>query len=238
VIEASKSDSRRNLMKHEQTLSNLPARLLVVVTALSLLPSAVGRLTAQESERDRERVERVSDILAALGAREGLHIADVGSNSGFYTVRIARAVGPTGRAYAVDIQRDALDRVRQRVAKERITNLEPILSEVDDPKLPSGAIDAVLIRNAYHEMTSYRSVLAGISRGLKPGGILVIVEPIHEKRRQLSREEQTKEHEIAPELVEADLREAGFDVLEVQERFQEFTQPPPGGYFLIRARRP
>lgn len=214
-------------------------RVAVVVAALSLLPGSVSRATAQMSETERERVERVSDILAALGARDGLHVADVGSNSGFYTVRIARAVGPTGRAYAVDISTAALDRLHQRITEEHITNLETILSTVDDPKLPAGELDGVLIRNAYHEMSSYRSVLAGIARGLKPGGILVIVEPIHEDRRHLSREEQTKQHEIAPELVEADLREAGFDVLDRQERFQEYTSPPaPGGFALIRARRP
>jgi ubiquinone/menaquinone biosynthesis C-methylase UbiE len=225
-------------MKHAPSPSPAFVTRLIVVVALCLLPSAVRRMTAQESEAERERVERVSDILAALGVKEGLRVADVGSNDGFYTIRIARAVGPTGRAFAVDISTAALDRLRERIARDHITNLEPLLAAPNDPKLPTEAIDAVLIRNAYHEMPEYRGVLAGIARALKPGGILAIVEPIRDDRRLLPREEQVKEHEIAPELVEADLREAGFEVLERRERFTEAPKRPGGGFWLIRARRP
>jgi predicted methyltransferase len=211
--------------------------VIALVGAVCLLTCAIRVATAQESEAERERNERVSDILAALGVKEGSHVADVGSNDGFYTVRIARAVGPTGRAYAVDISSAALERLRERMARDQITNLEPILGEVNDPKLPAGELDAVLIRNAYHEMPEYRGVLAGIRRGLKPGGILVIVEPIEDDRRSQPREEQVKQHEIAPDLVEADLREAGFEVLDRREHFTESTLRP-GGFWLIRARRP
>jgi predicted methyltransferase len=208
-----------------------------IAVGLALCVLSLSSL-AQESEAERERSERVADILAALGVRNGLQVADVGSADGFYTVRIARAIAPAGRAYAVDIRADALERLRERMAREDITNLEVIQGEANDPKLPPGAIEAVLIRNAYHEMSEYRRVLAGIARGLRPGGILVIVEPIEADKRQRSREEQVKEHVIAPDLVEADLREAGFEVLERQDPFVESARFRPGGYWLIRARRP
>jgi ubiquinone/menaquinone biosynthesis C-methylase UbiE len=225
-------------MKRSHSLSLALLTRTTVVVALCLLPNSVRQTTAQESAAQRERDERVSDILAALGVREGLYVADVGSNDGFYTIRVARAVGPAGRAFAVDISTAALDRLRERIARDQISNLEPVLAAPNDPKLPTEAIDAVLIRNAYHEMPEYRGVLAGITRALKPGGILVIVEPIRDDRRLLPREEQVKEHEIAPELVEADLREAGFEVLERRERFTEAPKRPGGGFWLIRARRP
>lgn len=213
-----------------------PATLAVALLLLCL--GAAAPTTLQESERERERSERVEDILAILGARDGARIADVGSADGFYTIRIAKAVAPTGRAFAVDIRQDMLKRLRSRMDREGIANIEPILGDAGNPNLPPGAVDAVLVRNAYHEMAEYRGMLAGIFDGLRPGGLLVIIEPIREPRRHASREEQTKAHEIAPEIVEADLPEAGFEILERQDRFTEFTSPPPGGFWLIRARRP
>jgi len=85
-------------------------------------------------------------MLTALGARNGAHIADLGSSDGFYTVRIAKAVAPNGRAYAVDISSQALDRLKARAEREGITNIESILSAPADPTLPAGMLDAVLIR--------------------------------------------------------------------------------------------
>ncbi len=225
----------------EQRMSALYRLLRPVFVSALLAALAIGApsLSAlQESDADRERTERVADILAALGVRDGLYVADVGSADGFYTLRIARAVAPTGRAYGVDIRADALDRLRQRMLREKVANFDTIHGEPNDPKLPAGELDAVLIRNSYHEMPEFRGVLAGIMRGLKTGGILVIVEPIHTERRHSPREEQVKEHEIAPELVEADLREAGFELLERRDPFVEFPKFRPGSFWLIRARRP
>jgi ubiquinone/menaquinone biosynthesis C-methylase UbiE len=194
--------------------------------------------SAQQNEQEREKTERVPDLLIALGARDGAQIADLGSADGFYTLRIAKAVAPNGRAYAIDIDQKALEKLRGRAEKEAVGNIQIILGEVADPKLPSASLDAVLIRNAYHEMPEYRSVLKGVMNGLKPGGILVVVEALHEKYRGLSRELQVKEHEIAPEIVEAELREAGFEILDRDDSFTKFTRDPPGGFWLIKARRP
>ena len=185
-----------------------PRKWLLAIASSALLLSVV--LPAQQDERDREKVDRVADILTALGAREGAHVADLGSADGFYTLRIAKAVGSSGRAYAIDIDEKALDKLRERAQKDALNNIQIIRGEAADPKLPVGALDVVLIRNAYHEMPEYRSVLTGVMSGLKAGGLLIIVEAIHDNNRPLSREQQVKEHEIAPELVEAELREAGF----------------------------
>ncbi len=143
---------------------------------------------AQEDEAERERNERVADVLAALGVRDGAKVADLGSADGFYTLRMARAVAPTGRAYAVDIDQKMLDRLRERAQSDGISNVDIILGDATDPKLPAGELDAVLIRNAYHEMPEYRSILAGVTKRLKQGGLLIVIEAIHENNRGLSRE--------------------------------------------------
>jgi ubiquinone/menaquinone biosynthesis C-methylase UbiE len=149
-------------------------RGLAVVSAALLL--STGTAVAQQDEREREEIERVPDILTALGVRDGAHIADVGSSDGFYTLRIAKAVAPSGRAYAIDIEQKSLDKLRERAQKDAITNVEIILSEAADPKLPAGPLDTVLIRNAYHEFVAYREILEGVKSGLKPGGVLVVSE--------------------------------------------------------------
>lgn len=214
-------------MRHQR----YPALVVAVVLF------ACGSAYAQQSEAEREKVERVQDILTALDSRDGAHIADLGSADGFYTLRIAKAVAPSGRAYGIDIDQKSLDKLRDRAEKEGVANVEIILSEPANPKLPAGTLDAVLIRNAYHEMTEYRSVLKGVIDGLKPGGLLIVSEAISEKARGLSRDLQVKEHYIAPEIVERELREAGFEIVDRQDPFTVFKRELPGGYWLIKARR-
>ena len=208
---------------------------LFVLVALSLGGSAL----AQQDEREREKTARVADILTALGARDGAHIADLGSSDGFYTLRIAKAVEPSGKAYAIDIDMKSLNTLRERAQKDAITNVDIILSEPADPKLPAGALDAVLIRNAYHEMVAYREILKGVMSGLKPGGLLVVSESISESLLDKPREQQVKEHYIAPGIVEAELREAGFELLDRDDAFTRFTgRTIVGAFWMIRARRP
>jgi predicted methyltransferase len=220
-----------------RTSLNSGARGLAIVAAALLLlaQSAV----AQQDERERDKIERVPDILTALGVRDGAHIADVGSSDGFYTLRIAKAVAPSGKAYAIDIEQKSLDKLRERAQNENVSNVEIILSEPADPKLPPGALDAVLIRNAYHEMVAYREILKGVMSGLKPGGLLVVSDSISTSVLDKPREQQVKEHYIAPGIVESELREAGFEILDRDDAFTKFTSPTiSGGFWIIRARRP
>jgi ubiquinone/menaquinone biosynthesis C-methylase UbiE len=188
---------------------------------------AGGAAPAQESVR--EQWQRVPEVLAALGIGPGSHVADVGSGDGFFSVRLARAVGATGRVYAVDISAEALSRLRARLERENIDNVEVIEGEPDDPRLPEAALDAALIVNAYHEMVDYPAMLAHLRRALKPEGRLVIVEPITSRMRAAPRALQVDEHEIAPWFVETELREAGFHVLQLVDPFT--TRPMSGGQF-------
>lgn len=212
------------------------ARLVAALVA-SLLAATSLSAAQENTDADRERLERVADLFVLMGVKPGLSIADVGSSDGFYSVRLARAVGAQGKVYAVDISADALQRLKQRAEREGLANIETVKSEVADPKLPADSLDLVLIRNAYHEMTDYAAMLEGIFKALRAGGVLTISEPIREERRKLSREQQTKEHEIAIELVEADLKAAGFEIVERLEEFTNANWRPGGSYWVIRARR-
>jgi ubiquinone/menaquinone biosynthesis C-methylase UbiE len=173
----------------------------------------------QGGEAQRESWQRVPDVLTALGAVPGAVIADIGAGEGFFTTRIARAVGPAGKVFAVDISQGALFRLDGRLKSEQITNVEIIQSAPDDPKLPEGALDAALIVNAYHEMKEHQAMLEAIRRALKPGGRLVILESVTEDQRALPRTAQESRHQLAPHYLQRDVLDAGFYITRFEEVF-------------------
>ncbi len=203
----------------------------VLAFALTLAVGA-GELEAQADSRDDW--QRVPDILGALAIAEGSRVADVGAGSGYFTEHLARAVGVGGRVFAVDISERALSQLRERVHDAGLTNVEVIRGEVDDPRLPVGSLDAVLVVNAYHMMTERASMLSGMFIALRPGGRLVIVD----KDMKVSTHDSahpTPTNELSIDLAERDLLGAGFVIL---ERDPEFTVSGHGVHqWLLVARR-
>lgn len=194
------------------------------LTRVILLACAAGAVpllaqTRQAIEERREEWQNVDQIFAAMGVRPGATVADVGAGDGFFTRRLARAVGPDGRVFAVDVDEAALTRLRKRLEDDGIRNVLVVKGTATDPRLPDQTLDAALIVNAYHKMTQHHQVLAALKTALKPDGRLVIVEPISDPRRSSSRADQTKGHEIAPEFVLADARRAGFRIVGMQDPF-------------------
>lgn len=188
----------------------------VLLCAMQLLLVAQTRA---EQEKQREQWQRVADIFQAMGVRAGARVADVGAGGGFFTSRLAAAVGPSGHVYAVDVSESALDRLRRRLKEDGIGNVTVIKGTSTDPQLPAATLDAALIVNAYHEMPEHQAMLEALRAALKPSGRLVIVEPISEARRAASRDEQTREHEIAPEFALRDARAAGLHIIGLEDPF-------------------
>ena len=200
------------------------------------LTSASAQVTPPATSREAR--ERVPEVIAALELKEGHWVADVGAGSGFYTARLARAVGQSGRVYAEDVdEKYAIKRLREMVEKEKLSNVTVILGDPDDPKLPAGALDAVLIVDAYHEMDKYPEMLQHLLAALKPGGRLVMVDLMPLKTRGRPRASQVQNHKLAPELAEPEIRQAGFEIL---ARVDDFVDRPDdeGGQWMIVARRP
>ena len=126
------------------------------------------------SERDQEEdPDRAVDVLKLP---KGATVADIGAGSGYMTERMSKKVGPTGRVYATDIQQGMIDLLNKRIAKRKLTNVTPILSAQDDPRLPVEAIDLVLMVDVYHELSQPQLMLRHIKASLKPGGRLALVE--------------------------------------------------------------
>jgi predicted methyltransferase len=192
---------------------------ITVACAVCLLAGASLPAQTRTGEGGRERWQKVDEIFAALRLTPGATVADVGSGDGFFTTRLARAVGASGRVIAVDIDDRALDRLRRRLEEQRIENVTVVKGAAGDPKLPEGALDAALIVNAYHEMREHQSILAAIRRALKPDGRLVLVEPVRDSRRGRPRDDQVRDHEIDPEYVLREARAAGFRIVGLVDPF-------------------
>jgi ubiquinone/menaquinone biosynthesis C-methylase UbiE len=134
-------------------------------------------------DREERDIEEAPDAaIDALDLKPGLVVADVGAGSGYMTVRMAERVGPTGRVYATDIQPQMITLLESRLADENITNVTPVLGLEDDPNLPEGAVDVMLLVDVYHEFSEPQQMLRGLRNALKPGGRLVLLEYRKEDR--------------------------------------------------------
>jgi rhodanese-related sulfurtransferase/precorrin-6B methylase 2 len=177
---------------------------------------------ASHDETPREQWQRVDDIFRELGVSAGTHVADIGAGGGFFTTRLAKAVGPSGRVYAVDVNPVSLRELKTALGGGA-ANVELIRGDENDPRLPADRLDAALVVNAYHEFAEHQAMLARILAALKPGGRLALVEPAPTRAIDTTRAAQEKRHTIAIEFAEADLREAGFEIL---VRNNQFTTRP------------
>jgi SAM-dependent methyltransferase len=160
----------------------------VVVLGALLLASDSGSQTRAQHGRlfdakdlgilegpDRDVWQKPDQIMDALGIAEGSVVAELGVAGGWFTIRLARRVGPNGTVYAEDIQQTMLDVIKRRLPRENLNNVKTVLGAADDPKLPDN-VDAIVIVDAYHEMDQPVAMLRNAARVLKDDGRLGIVE--------------------------------------------------------------
>ena len=154
--------------------------ILVGVVAVSLLAGCTSvRQWAYESGRDDW--QKADEIVAALEIQPGTTVADLGAGSGYFTGRLAAAVGPQGRVFAVDVDEKMNERLRQRLAEEGVANAEVLLGRYDDPLLPDGKIDLIFSSNTYHHIEDRPVYFANLQADLAPGGRVAILD--HDGRK-------------------------------------------------------
>ncbi len=179
--------------------------------------ASVAAFDAEQAKREHDL--KMPEIIQALGLKERSKVADIGAGSGDYEVALSRAVGAEGRVYAEDISVSSIKRLHERVDKDHLINVDVIAGVADDPKLPSAELDAVLMVITYHEIADYEKMLAHVAAALKPGGRLVLVDQIPNKTLNRPRADQVKNHVIAPDLAESEIRQAGFEVISRDDHF-------------------
>ena len=133
-----------------------------------------GAAWLERDERDRE--ERTDLLLAALALRPGMAVADVGAGTGYLSRRMAPAVMPGGKIWAVDVQPEMVSLLQAGARRSGLAQIEARLGAVDDVMLPAGSVDLAVMVDVYHELAYPYEVMASVMKALKPGGRIVFVE--------------------------------------------------------------
>lgn len=172
----------------------------------------------------RDAWQRPDDVLAALGLRPGMAIADVGAGTGYFTVRLARAV-PDGEVIATDIEPDMVRYVVERARREGLGNIRAVLAGAADPNLPAASVDRILIVDVWHHIADRARYASGLAAALRPGGQVAIVD-----FTATATHGPPPAHRLAPEAIIADLRAAGLDASVSPTRL-------PEQYIVVGTRR-
>lgn len=181
--------------------------------------NAFSTETARDERGEAERVMDLAEI------SPGMTVADIGAGEGYYTVRLAQRVGTDGRVLAQDIDGAALERLGNRVEKERLDNVSIKLGASDDPRLPEDSFDRIFLVHMYHEVSEPYAFLWRLWPALRDGGKVIVVEV----------DRPTDQHGIDPLLLSCELRQVGFDLVTFKDA------PELAGYyaqFKAAAKRP
>ncbi|MEE4277935.1 MAG: class I SAM-dependent methyltransferase [Halieaceae bacterium] len=173
----------------------------------------MGHLGASWLERPaRERQERTDLLISRLPLEADDVVADIGAGTGYFSFPVAGRV-PDGRVYAVDIQREMLAFIEQRIDETGVDNVVPVLGTVTSPELPADAVDLAFIVDAYHEFSHPAEMGAALVEALKPGGRLVLIEYRAEDRSVPIKEL----HKMSEVQVRREMDALGLKWLETQD---------------------
>src|ERR1700683_2455018 len=177
-----------------------------------------GDLTIFDSPGRDERLQ-INRVMDILGITAGKTVADIGAGSGWFTVRAARRVGEQGVAYAVDINPEAIRYIGERAQKEQLHNVKTILGKPDDPLLPAGAVDSVLLLKTYHEVAEPVALLRKLGGSLRAGARIGIID----------RNGNGEDHGVGRDVVLHEAAQAGYRLLEQDD----FVKADKMDYFLV-----
>jgi SAM-dependent methyltransferase len=168
---------------------------------------------------DRDKKLQIDRVMDLLGITTGKNVADIGAGSGWFTVRAARRVGPTGAVLAEDINPQAIEYIGKRMVKENLSNVRTVLGAPDDPKLPAESVDAVLMLKVYHEIAHPVAFLQVLKPSLRPGAKVGIID----------RNGNGANHGLDNDVVVKEMAEAGYRLVGTYD----FTKADKEDYFLI-----
>lgn len=154
----------------------LPAQVAGPANAGYKTPEGRKSVAAGLADPSRDQSIRPGQLMNEIGLKPGMSVADVGTGVGYMLPFLSKRVGPTGRVFAEDIQDDFLSMARQKTEDENLTNVTFVKGSETDPNLPAGALDVVLVLDAYHHFDYPEKMLAAIHKSMRPDGKLVIVE--------------------------------------------------------------
>lgn len=192
---------------------------------------------SEKAWAERDTWQKSQEIIRNLNLKAGSNVADIGCHEGYMTIKLSAVVGLKGKVFAVDIDQTKLDKLQTHLTQRKINNVALVKGSEDDPKLPVNSLDAVVILDTYHEMDDHDEILQHIKSALKPGGRLVICEPIADERKDKPRATQEDRHELGMQYALADLTKAGFKILLKNENFVDRTKIKGDRMWLVTAQK-
>jgi ubiquinone/menaquinone biosynthesis C-methylase UbiE len=166
---------------------------------------------------DRDEKQKPEHVLDVIGIHAAQTVADIGCGTGYFSLRIAKRVGPTGRVLATDLQPEMLALLRPRVAAAKLDNVVPILSTPTDTNLPAGEVDVALMVDVYHELAWPKETMAQVKRALRTDGKLVLVE----YRAEDPKVDIKPEHKMTLQQIKRELDDARYTFVSSDESLPE-----------------
>ena len=139
-------------------------------------PGSANEYIRSLEDPGRDEWQKPEEVVEKLTLQPGNSVVDIGAGSGYFTVRFARAVGPTGKVYAVDIDREMLAYVKNRAEKEHLQNIQTVLADAHDPKLAPSSTDLIFICDTLHHISGRAKYYPLLAHALRPGGRLVNID--------------------------------------------------------------
>lgn len=161
-----------------------PLRLPAQVAHQHHPPESSSEYIRSLEDPGREEWQKPAEVLGSLALKPGESVADIGAGSGYFTLRFAAAVGPTGKVYAVDIDGEMLAHIEARAKDEQVSNIQGVLADPHDPKLPPASVDLIFICDTLHHISERAKYYPLLARALKPGGRLVNID--FQKKREIT----------------------------------------------------
>ena len=173
--------------------------------------------SAYSTEDKRDAAGEAGRVMDKLGIAPGVGVADIGAGDGYYTVRLARRLGPDGMVLATDVEASHLERLRARLTREGIKGVTVILGQPRDPGLPPASVDVAILSHVYHEIENPYEFLYRLQPALRPGGRVGIID----------KDRATGDHGTPPDLLRCELAAVGYREVEF------ISLAPAEGYLAI-----
>ena len=175
-------------------------RLLIAILFVATT-TAYAQLAARKADdwvttlEGAQRVagSKIDEVIAKLALKPGMIVADIGAGSGLFARPLAKAIAPAGKLYAVDVQQDLLDFINKRSQEDKIANIQTVLGEFDDPKIPARNVDLAFINDVLHHIQNRAVYLKALGTYVKPGGRIAIIE--------MNSNDPNTPHRTQPELL-------------------------------------